>query len=70
MAKILLKFAGPDNNDNFKCLSVKGRLVVDPGKIYNRKTIKYLNSHFDVTTIEPKFETQRRVFIGPKGEEF
>jgi hypothetical protein len=69
-----IKFAGPDNNDRFKCLSVKGRLVVDPGKLYKRRTIEYFNRNvhgdkYDVSTIEPKFDTHRRVFTGPKGDD-
>ena len=70
MANTLIKFAGPDKNDKFKCLSVKGKLRVDPGKIYNRRTLEILNSSnfTEVTTIEPKFETPNRVFLAPKGE--
>lgn len=70
MAKTLIKFAGPDDNDDFKCLSVKGTLRVDPGKVYNRRTVENLNRSpvVEVTTIEPKFETQTRVFLAEKGK--
>lgn len=69
MAKTLIKFAGPDSNDEFKCLSVKGRLRVNPGHIYNRHTLEVLDRSavVEVTTIEPKFETLRRVFDAPNG---
>ncbi len=69
-----IKFAGPDARDMFKCLSVKGRLVVDPGKIYTRQTIDVLNSmtnrgKYDVTTIEPKFPNSAKAFREANGVE-
>ena len=74
---ITIKFAGPDNRDRFKCLSVKGRLVVDPGKIYARRTITVLNRvvnnpKYDVITIEPRFDSDEkrfREFKGPRGDD-
>ncbi len=73
MAKTtLIKFAGPDDNDNFKCLSVKGRLKVDPGKIYTRRTVNILNQSLivEVTTVEPKFVAPYpREFDGVKGKD-
>ena len=69
-----IKFAGPDARDMFKCLSVKGRLGSDPGKIYTRQTVDALNtmtnrSKYDVTTIEPKFPNSSKVFREERGTE-
>lgn len=76
MAKSIIKFAGPDSQDNFKVLQVKGRLVVDPGKVYSRGVQDHLscnanNRNFEATTVAPTFKPEdgdsvpARTFGGP-----
>lgn len=65
MAKSL-KFAGPDNRDQYKCILAKNNLSCKPGMLYSESTVKHYNNHsyYEVNTVVPvKSDLRNGIFV-------
>lgn len=66
MATKTTKLAGPDADNCYKVLQVKGHLLVKPGEVYTERHVvdRLLRApHIDTTIIEAKFTGRTRTFL-------